>query len=65
MARVELAPGETREVSVPVDPVASNHQLDVWNEASRQWTEPKGDYTVWLGNSSSPADLRRAGSFTR
>jgi beta-glucosidase len=65
MARVELAPGETRKVSVTVDPAASNHPLGVWNEAARQWTEPKGVYTVWLGNSSSPTDLQRAGSFTR
>lgn len=63
--RVELAAGETRVVSVPVNPDASNHPMGVWNEAKHQWVIPEGRYTVWLGRSSSLADLAVAGTIVR
>ncbi len=64
-AKIDLAPGEAREVAVQIDPAGSNHPLSVWSESAKQWVQPQGEYSVWLGNSSSPANLRRAGSFTR
>ena len=63
--KVELAPGASQEVSVTIDPAASNHPLGVWSESARGWVMPQGTYTVWLGQSSSPRDLRRAGTFAR
>jgi beta-glucosidase len=63
--RVELAPGASGEVSVAIDPAASNHPLSVWNERAGKWTTPQGSFTVWLGRSSSPSDLVRAGVIGR
>jgi beta-glucosidase len=63
--RVELAAGASQVVSVPVNPDASNHPMGVWSESKHQWVIPEGRYTVWLGRSSSPADLAVAGVITR
>ena len=38
-------------------------RLSVWSTAENKWVTPAGQYTVWLGQSSSPRDLARAGSF--
>jgi len=63
--KVQLAPGASQEVTITLDPNASNHPLSVWNQASRSWTMPAGQYTVYVGRSSAPKDLAQAGSFTR
>ena len=63
--RIELAPGATGEVVIQIDPGASNHPLSVWNERERKWTIPAGNFTAWLGRSSSPRDLVRAGTIQR
>lgn len=59
--RVELAPGASANVSITIDPKASNHPMSVWDEKAGKWTIPQGTMTVWLGRSSSPADLVKAG----
>jgi beta-glucosidase len=63
--RVEMAPGETRKVSVAIDPKASHHPMSVWNEKAHAWIMPKGQYTVWVGSSSSLRDLKIAGTIQR
>jgi beta-glucosidase len=63
--RIELAPGASGEVAIQIDPAASNHPLGVWNERESKWTVPSGTFTVWLGRSSSPRDLVRAGTIRR
>ena len=63
--RIELAAGASGDVAIAIDPKASNHPLSVWDEGQSKWATPQGTYTVWLGRSSSPKDLVRAGSFTR
>lgn len=63
--RVELQPGSTQTVNIPLDPSASHHPLSVWNESDKSWVIPKGRFTVWIGTSSSPSDLYEAGSFDR
>lgn len=63
--KVELAPGASRQVVIAIDPAASHHPLSVWSTAQSRWVTPAGQYTVWLGRSSSPRDLARAGTFTR
>jgi beta-glucosidase len=63
--RIELAPRASGEVSITIDPAASNHPLSVWSERERKWVIPKGTYTLWLGRSSSPRDLVRAGTIRR
>lgn len=63
--KVELAAGESREVSVVIDPAASHHPLSVWSKAYNTWITPAGSYSVQVGTSSAPKDLVLAGSFSR
>ena len=63
--RIELAAGASGDVAIAIDPKASDHPLSVWDEGQRKWVVPQGTYTVWLGRSSSPRDLVRAGNFTQ
>jgi len=50
--KVELAAGATQDVTVTIDPAASNHPLSYWNTSTNMWTTPAGTYTVSVGNSS-------------
>jgi beta-glucosidase len=63
--RVELAPGASGEVSIVIDPNASNHPMSVWEERAGKWTIPQGSFTVWLGRSSASRDLVKAGVIQR
>ena len=63
--RVQLAPGASKTVTITVDPAASNHPLSVWNDQKNTWVVPNGEFTLWVGRSSSPADLVPAGRFSR
>jgi beta-glucosidase len=54
-ARVELAPGESKQVSIPV-----NHdRLTVYDEASDAWKLVAGSYTVMAGGSSQDLPLHQ------
>ncbi len=59
--RIDLAPGASSDVSIAIDPKASNHPLSVWDQKRGKWIIPQGRFTIWLGRSSSPFDLSRAG----
>jgi beta-glucosidase len=59
--KVELAPGQSREVVITIDPQATHHPLGIWSSAEGVWVSPAGNYTLWLGRSSSPADIAQAG----
>jgi len=50
--KVELAPGESREVSVTVDP----RLLAMYDSRSRSWRVAKGRYKVMLAHSAMDAD---------
>jgi beta-glucosidase len=63
--KVDLAAGASKEITLTIDPAASNHPLSVWSTAYNQWITAAGTYTVHLGKSSSPGDLAVAGTFTR
>jgi len=52
-ARVELAAGESRQVSVPV----SRDRLTIYDEASDDWKLVPGSYTVLAGRSSQDLPL--------
>ena len=47
--KVELKPGERRQVTLSVDP----RLLSVWDEAAHGWARAAGDYRVRLGRSSA------------
>ena len=62
--KVELAAGASQEVTITIDPAASNHPLSFWNKNYNAWITPAGTYTLQVGTSSSPKDLT-ALNFTR
>ena len=53
--RVELGPGESKQVSVPVD----QDRLTVYDEASDAWKLVPGSYTVMAGGSSQDLPLHQ------
>lgn len=61
--KVTVAPGTSRDVSITIDPNATNHPLSVYDKTSKRFVIPSGTYTVYVGNSSS--NLQTAGTFTR
>ncbi|MDQ7990126.1 MAG: glycoside hydrolase family 3 N-terminal domain-containing protein [Candidatus Dactylopiibacterium sp.] len=63
--KVQLGAGESRPVTITIDPAASHHPLSVWSKTYNQWITPAGNYTVLLGRSSAPRDLVQAGTFSR
>jgi beta-glucosidase len=63
--KLEVEAGAQQDVTITIDPDASNHPLSVWDEATHAWHTPAGSYTVLVGNSSSPKDLTQAGTFAR
>jgi beta-glucosidase len=54
-ARVELAPGESKQVSIPV---AHDH-LTIYDEASDDWKLVPGNYNVMAGGSSQDLPLHQ------
>jgi beta-glucosidase len=58
-AKVELAPGETKEITVTLDPNATSHPLSYWNVDTHDWETASGDYQVYVGASSR--DIRLTG----
>ncbi|WP_122818234.1 glycoside hydrolase family 3 C-terminal domain-containing protein [Nocardioides pantholopis] len=66
--KVNLAPGESRRVSVVLDADAANHPLsyfhpddpdDLRKWADGEWRTPKGSFTVSVGGSSESTPLRQ------
>jgi beta-glucosidase len=55
-AKIELEPGETREVAVTLDPKATSHPLSYWNVKTNGWEIAGGDYQVYVG--ASTRDIR-------
>ena len=51
-AKVELEPGETRQVTVTLDPNAASRPLSYWDMSTHGWEIASGDYTVYVGASS-------------
>lgn len=54
-ARVELAPGESKLVSIPV----ARDRLKIYDEASNDWKLISGNYTVMAGGSSRDLPLQQ------
>ncbi|MFA5057297.1 MAG: glycoside hydrolase family 3 C-terminal domain-containing protein [Opitutaceae bacterium] len=53
-ARVELQPGETRRITLPLDPRA----MSFWDVATHAWKQEPGRFTVDVGHSSADIDLQ-------
>jgi len=52
--RVELGPGESKTVSVTIDP----QMLSIFDEGSNNWELPKGTYRILAGPSSAETPLK-------
>lgn len=61
-AKVNLAPGQTRTVTVSIDPQSASHPLSFWNAPENRWATANGTYKVFVGDSSQNNFL--ASSFT-
>lgn len=66
--KIDLMPGASQQVTVTVDPSASNHPLSYWvpnNDApvagwgQGTWTAAPGDYTIFVGTSSADTPLQQ------
>ena len=60
-AKIELEPGETRDVSVTLDSNATSHPLSYWDVTMNGWVIASGDYQVHVGASSR--DIRLTAVF--
>lgn len=58
-SRVELQPGETRQVTVKFEPLA----LSIYDTKARKWQRPTGRFEISVGGSSAATPLSR--SFSR
>ncbi len=47
-SRVELKPGEKKQVTMTIDP----YWLSYWNVGARKWSIEPGAYSLWVGTSS-------------
>jgi beta-glucosidase len=51
--KIELAPGESKTVTMEVDPTYES----IWDVAAKRWTRPSGEYKVMAGPSSAELPL--------
>ena len=50
--KVAVEPGESRAVSIVVDPASANHPFGVWDYATRSFAIVPGEYVVYVGTSA-------------
>lgn len=51
--KVWLEPGESRTIEIQLDPQASSHPFGIFNDQTKAWENPPGEYTVLVGTSSA------------
>ncbi len=57
--RVNLAPGQSARVSFSITP----QDTSWWSDTAKGWTQTAGEYHVYVGDSSAPANLPLRNSF--
>jgi beta-glucosidase len=50
--KVFVEPGESKPVTITIDPAATNHPFDVWDYCTRRFVTKPGEYTVHVGNAA-------------
>ena len=50
--KVFLEPGESKPVTITIDPAATNHPFSVWDYCAQSFVIKPGQYTVYVGNSA-------------
>jgi len=58
--KVTLQPGQSTTVHFSLP----GHDLSYWNDAANGWVVPDGQFGVYVGDSSAPANLPLRGAFT-
>ncbi|MGC1288147.1 MAG: glycoside hydrolase family 3 C-terminal domain-containing protein, partial [Streptosporangiaceae bacterium] len=58
--KITLQPGQSTTVRFTL----SGHALSYWDDAANGWVLPDGQYQVYVGDSSGPANLPLHGGFT-
>jgi len=56
--KVMLDAGETKTMTMVIDPESASHPLATWNVATQKWITAPGQYTLLVGNSSAKLDLK-------
>lgn len=51
-AKTFVEPGESKPVTIIVDPMATHHPFSVWDYCSRSFQIVPGEYTVYVGNAA-------------
>jgi beta-glucosidase len=62
--KLMLQPGASQNMTLEIDENDSSHPLSYWDTGTNAWKVASGTYTVWLGNSSTAANLTQVGTFT-
>ncbi len=57
--KVSLPPQASQTIDIKLNASAPNHPLSVWSQSQHAWVVPKGEFALWVGTSSSLADLKR------
>jgi beta-glucosidase len=50
--KVFVEPGESKQVTITIDPAATNHPFGVWDYGTQRFVTKPGEYTVYVGNSA-------------
>ena len=56
--KVFLEPGQSLDVTITIDPSATNHPMSVWDYCERDFVVKPGEYTVYLGTSSEDTPFK-------
>jgi len=56
--KVFLEPNESREVTITIDPMATNHPMGVWDYYEHDFVVKPGEYTVYVGTSSEDTPFK-------
>jgi hypothetical protein len=59
--KIWLGPGVSGDVTITIDPAASNLPLSYWNANTHNWAIESGTYGVYVGNSSGAVNGSTAG----
>jgi beta-glucosidase len=50
--KVFAEPGESKPVTIIIDPSATNHPFGVWDYSTQDFVTKPGQYTIYVGNSA-------------
>ena len=50
--KVFVEPGESKPVTITIDPAATNHPFGVWDYCTQGFATRPGEYTIYVGNSA-------------